>query len=115
MKIVPKRHREGHKGYVILRSPTKAPLTKAPRVTLAGTYDKGNAPLKGCIRLLLILNNKLNTATDRQWARLQSKTPPARKRALLTTLSSSLRFESAAEHHTAEQYSKTGRKSSGKI
>ena len=49
-----------------------------------------------------------NSATDRRCARLQSKTPAARKPALLTTLSSSLKCESAAEHHTAEQYSKTG-------
>ena len=32
-----------------------------------------------------------------------------KKIALLTTLSSSLTCESAVEHHTAEQYSKTGR------
>ena len=36
-----------------------------------------------------------------------STTPPLRKRAPLTTRSSSLRCVSAAEHHTAEQYSKT--------
>ena len=83
--------------------------TKAPQVTRAGTYSKGNAPLKGCIGLLLILNSMHNSATDRRWARLHSKTPPARKSALLTNVSSSLRCESAAEHHTAEQYSKTGR------
>ena len=70
---------------------------------------QGNALLKGCIGLLLILNRMHNSATDRRWARLHSITPPARKPALLTTLSSSLRCESAAEHHTAEQYSKTGR------
>ena len=50
-----------------------------------------------------------NTATDRRWARLHFKTPQAKKSVILTTLSSSLRHESAAEHHTAEQYSKTGR------
>ena len=52
--------------------------TKAPRVTRAGTYGKGNVPLKGCIGLLLILNSKHNSATDRRWARLQFKTPPAK-------------------------------------
>ena len=78
--------------------------TKAPRVTRAVTYGKGNAPLIGCIGLLLILNSMHNSATDRRWARLHSKTPPAKKTALLTTLFSSLRCESAAEHHTAEQY-----------
>ena len=82
--------------------------TKAPRVTRAGTCGKGNAPVNGCIGLLLILNSIHNSATDRRWARLRSKTLPARKPALLTTLSSSLRYESAAAHHTAEQYSKTG-------
>ena len=51
-----------------------------------------------------------NSATDQRWARLHSKPPPARKSALLTTLSISLSCESAAEHHTAEQYSKTSRK-----
>ena len=82
---------------------------KAPRVTRAGTYGKGNALLKGYIGLLLILTSMHNSYTDRRWARLQSKTPPARKPALLTTLSCSLRCESAAEHHTVEQYPKTGR------
>ena len=38
-----------------------------------------------------------------------SNTPPVRNLALLTSRSSSLRRVSAAEHHTAEQYSKTGR------
>ena len=38
-----------------------------------------------------------------------SNTPPVRKLAPLTTRSSSLRCVSAAEHHTTEQYSKTGR------
>ena len=47
----------------------------APRVKRAGTYGKGNAPLKGCIGLLLILNSMHKSATDRRWARLQSKTP----------------------------------------
>ena len=46
-----------------------------------------------------------NTATDRRLARLHSKTPTTP----LTTLSSNLRRESAAEHHTTEKYSKTGR------
>ena len=60
--------------------------TKTPRVTRSGTYGKGKAPLKGCIGLLLILNIMHNSAKDRRWARWQSKTPPARKSALLTTL-----------------------------
>ena len=64
--------------------------TKAPRGTRADTYGKGNTTLKGCIELLLILNSMHNSATDRRWSRSQSKTPPARKPAVLTTLSSSL-------------------------
>ena len=40
---------------------------------------------------------------------LHSITPPVRNRALLTARSSSLRCVSAAEHQTAEKYSKTGR------
>ena len=117
-KIVPKRHREGS---AILRSPTtrrreRAPMNnQTPRVTRAGTPGNGNAPLKGCIGLLLILNKMHNSATDRRLARLHSKTPPARKPALPTTLSSSLRRESAAEHHTDGQYSKTGRTKLQKI
>ena len=66
--------------------------TKAPRVTRVGTYGEGNSPLKGYIGLLLILNSIHNSATDRRWARLRAKTPPARKPALLTTLSSSQRW-----------------------
>ena len=68
-----------------------------------------DAPLGRCSGLLLILNSMHNAATDRSWARLRSKTPPAKKTLLLIILSSSLRCESAAEHHTAEQYSKTGK------
>ena len=52
--------------------------TKAPRVTCTGIHGKGNAPLKGWIGLLLILNSMHNSATDRRWARLHYKTPPAR-------------------------------------
>ena len=83
--------------------------TKAPRVTRAGTYGHGNAPLKGCILLLLILNSIHNSAADRRWAGFQSKTPLAGKPALLTTLSRSLSCDSTAEHCTAEQYYKPGR------
>ena len=43
------------------------------------------------------------------WERLQLSTPPAKKQAPLTTRSSSLRCVSVAEHHTAQQYSKTGK------
>ena len=48
-------------------------------------------------------------ATDRRRAMSHSNTPPVRNRAPLTTRSGSLRCVSAAEHHTAEHYSKTGR------
>ena len=66
-------------------------------------------PQSGCIGLHLILYRIHNTATDRWWKRLQLSTPPAKKQAPLTTRSSSLRCVLAAEHHTAEQYSKTGK------
>ena len=104
-KIVPKRHREGHteKSHNEEARTSTYEQPKHTRVTRAFTYGKGNAPLKGCIWLLLILNSIHNSATYRRWARFHSKTPPARKPALLITC------ESAAAHHTAEQYSKTGR------
>ena len=54
------------------------------------------------------LYNIHNTATDRRCARSHSNTPPVKKLAPLTTKSSSLRCVSVAEHHTAEQCSKTG-------
>ena len=82
---------------------------KVPRVTRSGTQGTGRAPQSGCIGLHLILYSIHNTATDRQWERLQLSTPPAKNQALLTMRSSSLRCVSAAEHHTAEQYSKTGK------
>ena len=49
-----------------------------------------------------------NTATDRRYARSHSNTLPVKKLEPLTTRSSSLRCVLAAEHHLAEQYSKTG-------
>ena len=113
-KIVPKRHRERHIASAILRSPTtrrreRVPMSKQTTTSNTRRHIRGKftAPLKGCIGLLLILNSIHNS--DRRWARLHSKTPPARKPALLTTLSTSLRCKSAAEHHAAEKYSKTGR------
>ena len=48
------------------------------------------------------------TATDRRWEMSHSNTPPVRNWAPLTARSSSLWCVSAAEHQTAEQYSKTG-------
>ena len=47
--------------------------------------------------------------TDRRWEISHSNTPSARNRAPLTARSSSLGCVSAAEHQTAEQYSKTGK------
>ena len=82
-KIVPKRHREGHKGSAILRSPT---TRRRERVPMSNQSTRSNTcrhiwqrqcTLKGCIGLLLILNSMHNSATDRRWARLQSKTPTA--------------------------------------
>ena len=64
--------------------------TKAQRVTRSGTYGKGNAPLRKCIGQLSILNSMNNTATDRRWETLHSKTPPSKKTELLTILSSML-------------------------
>ena len=49
------------------------------------------------------------TATGRRWAMSHWNTTTVRNRAPLTSRSRSLRCVSAAEHHTAEQYSKTGR------
>ena len=79
-KIVRKRHREEHKGSAILRNPTAWGCERVPmsnqsttrnthwhirqRQCTYGTYGKGNAPLKGCIGLLLILNRMDNSATD---------------------------------------------------
>ena len=57
----------------------------------------------------LILYSIHRTATDRWWAMSHSNTHPVRNRVPLTARSSNLRWVSAAEHHTAEQYSKTGR------
>ena len=82
----------------------------APRVTRTGTYGTGRAPYKGCIGLHLILYSIHNTEIDRRCARSHANTPPVKKLAPLTTRSSSLKCVSAAEHQTAEQYSKTGKK-----
>ena len=79
----------------------------APRVTRTGTYGTGRAPQRGCIGLHLILYSIHNTATERRCERSHSNTPPVKKLAPLTTRSSNLRCVSAAEHQTAEQYSKT--------
>ena len=46
---------------------------------------------------------------DKRWAMSHSNTPPVRNRVPLIARSSSLRCVSAAEHQTAEQYSKSGR------
>ena len=68
-------------------------------------YGPGSASLSGCIGLHLILYSIHWTATDRRWAMSHSTTPLVRNRAPLTARSSSFRCVSAAEHHTAEQYS----------
>ena len=74
------------------------------------TYSKGNAPLRSCIGLLLILNTIQNTATDYRLARQYCNTYRLLKKlALLIPVSTRWRCESAAQHHTAEQYSKKGR------
>ena len=57
-----------------------------------------------------ILSNINSTTTDRQIATSHSNTPSVRNRAPapLTDRSSSVRCVSAAEHHTTEQFFKTG-------
>ena len=67
--------------------------------------------IKRVHRLHLILYSDIihNTATDQRYAWSQSNTHLVKKLAPLTTRSSSLRCESAAEHYTMEQYSITGR------
>ena len=77
-----------------------------PRVTRTGTYGRGRAPYRGCIGLRLILYSIHNTETDRRCARSHANTHQVKKLVPLTTRSSSLRCVSAAEHQTAEQYSK---------
>ena len=58
-KIVPKRHCEGAKVLryweVLQLRGANEYLYETPRVTRAGTYGKGNAPLRGCIRLPLLI------------------------------------------------------------
>ena len=57
----------------------------------------------------LILFSIHNTATDGRCARSHLNTPPVKTLAPLTTRSSSLKCASTADHHTAEQYYKTGK------
>ena len=74
----------------------------------ASTLKLSNAPLKRFIGLLLILKvcpTLLQIVEGHGYA----NTAPARKTSTPDTLFSSVRCKSAAEHHTAEQYSKTGR------
>ena len=95
-KIVPEGHCEEN---------TNGPL----RVTSNGTYGSGSTSLSGCIGLHLILYSIHRTATDKRWTMSHSNTPSVRNRSPLTARSSNFRCVSAAENHTAEQYSKTGR------
>ena len=85
----------------------RCPIT-APCVTRTGTYGTGGASQRGCIGLHLILYSIHNTATYRRCARSHTNTSPVKKLAPLTTRSSQ-RSVSAAECHTAEQYSKPGK------
>ena len=64
---------------------------------------------KMCWVTFNFINCMHNTATNPRWAKLHSKAPPTEKTAHMTTLPSSLRCESTAEHHTAEHYSQTSR------
>ena len=83
--------------------------TRAPRVTHTGTHGLGRAPLSGCTGLHLIWYSIHSTAMGRRWAMSHSNTPSVKNRAPLSARSSSLRCVYAGDHHTAEQYSKTGR------
>ena len=58
---------------------------------------------------VLIIHALHSTAIDRRWERLHSSQPPAKKLAPRTRRWNSIRSVSAVEHHTSEQYSKTGR------
>ena len=92
-KIIPKRWREAQRFFGTEKSYSEKVQMSAyeqPKHhdwsmsnTQCGTYSRGNVPVRGCIGLLLILNSKHNTATDHRWARLHSKTLPAKKTALL--------------------------------
>ena len=110
-KIVPEGHSEGNKSPAMLRgSAARERIIKYTDVQPEHcVYGPGRAPLRGCIGLHLILYSLHSTATDRRSALSHSNTPPFRNRAPLTARSSCLRCISAAEHHTVEQFSKTGR------
>ena len=114
-KIIAERYREGNKTPAILRGSAARRRISIPMCNHSttcdtyGTYGTGRAPQSGCIGLHLILYSIHSTATDRRCAMSQSSLPPVKKQAPFTTRSNSLRCVSAAEHHTAEQYSKMGR------
>ena len=114
-QIVPERYWDENKSPAVQRGFAVGRRISIPMCdqSKAGNLDwhisTGRAPQNGCIGLHLILYSIHNTAIDWRWERLQLSTPPAKKQAPLTTRSSSLRCVSAAEHHTAEQYSKTGK------
>ena len=111
-QIVPEKYWEGNKSPVVLRGSAAGRGISIPMCDQSTACNPDwhiRAPQSGCIGLHLILYSIHNIATDRRWEWLQLSTPPAKKQAQLTTRSSSLRCVSAAEHHTAEQYSKTGK------
>ena len=85
--------------------------TRAPRVTRTGTYGPGRASLRHRVTPDLVKHKQ-----DCHGSMMSNVTlkHTVRNRAPLTARSSSLRCLSAAEHQTAEQYSKTGRTKPGK-
>ena len=116
-KIVPEGQWEGNKSHArdTARFQSQAVHMYADvqsepsqRVTKTGTCGPCRAPLRGCIRLHPILYSIHSTATDWRWVMSHANKHPVRNRTPLTTRSSCLRRVSATDHHTAEQYSKTG-------
>ena len=87
-KIVVKSNWDEHNGSAVLRSPAARRIEQTSayeKSTTRNTHwtkDKFNAILRGCIEVLWILNSIHSTATDRRWAKFNSKTPPDEKTAI---------------------------------
>ena len=112
-EIISQRYGQENENPVVLRGfavSVSVPMCdQALHVTHTGTYGPGRAPRSGCIGLQQMLYSIYNTATDQWYARSHSNTPQVKILSPLTTWSSSLRCVSAADHHTAKQYSKMRR------
>ena len=107
------QYRVNKKGPSVLRGSAARRVISIPMCnqstacTCTGTFDTGITSYSGCIETHLILYSTHSTATDKRWAMSHSRISPFTKLSPLTIRSSNLRCVSAAEHHTAEQYSKT--------